>query len=196
MRVGDVAGYLRTMERAIVAALAEAGVAARSRGAEGRDSPASGWSDRKIASIGVHISRGVSAHGFAVNVDNDLAAVHVGRALRAAERAHDLARRRRGRPTTWRASAGGWPRVRAGVRPPPAARDPAAAGHRRAPADRYAGRVSEAPLRIHQTRSRANPGGMDVSKVLGSETQPFRGRKPPWFKVPLPGGPKYRELAR
>jgi lipoyl synthase len=54
--------------------------------------------------------------------------------------------------------------------------------------------VSESPLRIHQTRSRANPGGMDVSKVLGETTEPFRGRKPPWFKVPLPGGPKYREL--
>ena len=29
--------------------------------------------DRKIASIGVHLSHGVSTHGFAVNVDNDLA---------------------------------------------------------------------------------------------------------------------------
>jgi lipoate-protein ligase B len=28
--------------------------------------------DRKIASIGVHVSRGVSTHGFAVNVENDL----------------------------------------------------------------------------------------------------------------------------
>ena len=28
--------------------------------------------DRKIASIGVHISRGVTIHGFAVNVENDL----------------------------------------------------------------------------------------------------------------------------
>ena len=28
--------------------------------------------ERKIASVGVHISHGVSAHGFAVNVDNDL----------------------------------------------------------------------------------------------------------------------------
>ena len=54
--------------------------------------------------------------------------------------------------------------------------------------------MSETPLRIHQTRSRANPGGMDVPKVLGETTEPFRGRKPPWFKVPLPGGPKYREL--
>jgi lipoyl(octanoyl) transferase len=29
--------------------------------------------ERKIASVGVHIAQGVSAHGFAVNVDNDLA---------------------------------------------------------------------------------------------------------------------------
>ena len=28
--------------------------------------------DRKIASLGVHVSRGVSTHGFAVNVENDL----------------------------------------------------------------------------------------------------------------------------
>jgi lipoic acid synthetase len=37
---------------------------------------------------------------------------------------------------------------------------------------------------------------MDVSRVFGQETQPFNGRKPAWFKVPLPGGPKYRELNR
>ncbi len=54
--------------------------------------------------------------------------------------------------------------------------------------------MSETPLRIHQTRSRANPGGMDVTKVLGEDTLPFRSRKPSWFKVPLPGGPKLREL--
>ena len=28
--------------------------------------------ERKIASIGVHVSRGVTTHGFAINVDNDL----------------------------------------------------------------------------------------------------------------------------
>jgi lipoic acid synthetase len=44
------------------------------------------------------------------------------------------------------------------------------------------------------TRSRSNPGGMDVLQVLGDEVQPFRGRKPPWFKVPAPGGERYREL--
>ncbi len=73
MRVGDVTGYVRAMERAIVEALAEAGVAARSRGDEGRDYTGVWVGERKIASIGVHISRGVSAHGFAVNVTNDLA---------------------------------------------------------------------------------------------------------------------------
>ncbi len=49
--------------------------------------------------------------------------------------------------------------------------------------------------RIHVTRSRANPGGMDVTKILGAEQEPYRGRKPPWFKVPPPGGPTYRALS-
>jgi len=49
--------------------------------------------------------------------------------------------------------------------------------------------------RIHVTRSRANPGGMDVTKIIGTEQEPFRGRKPPWFKVPPPGGPTYRKLS-
>ena len=54
--------------------------------------------------------------------------------------------------------------------------------------------MSTTPARLHVTRSRANPGGMDVTKILGTDTEPFRGRKPPWFKVPPPGGAKYREL--
>jgi lipoic acid synthetase len=45
------------------------------------------------------------------------------------------------------------------------------------------------------TRSRANPGGMDVLKVLGADVRPIRERKPPWFKVPPPGGERYLELA-
>jgi lipoic acid synthetase len=45
------------------------------------------------------------------------------------------------------------------------------------------------------TRSRANPGGMDVLKVLGSDVRPLRERKPPWFKVPAAGGARYRELS-
>ena len=57
--------------------------------------------------------------------------------------------------------------------------------------------MSEQPAdRKHQTRSRANPGGMDVLKVLGADVRPIRERKPPWFKVPPPGGGKYRELSK
>jgi len=44
------------------------------------------------------------------------------------------------------------------------------------------------------TRSRSKPGGMDVLRVLGAEVRPLRERKPPWFKVPAPGGERYREL--
>ena len=49
--------------------------------------------------------------------------------------------------------------------------------------------------REHVTRSRANPGGMDVLNVLGADVRPLRERKPPWFKVPAAGGRRYRELA-
>ena len=69
MRIGDVIGYLRTLEQAIVAALGREGLAARGAG----DRPTGVWvGDRKIASIGVHVSRRVTTHGFAVNADNDL----------------------------------------------------------------------------------------------------------------------------
>ncbi len=72
MALEDVGRFLRTMEDAIVAALAGAGVQARSRHAEGIDYTGMWVHDRKIASIGVHVSRGVTTHGFAVNVDVDL----------------------------------------------------------------------------------------------------------------------------
>jgi lipoyl(octanoyl) transferase len=68
MPITDVVAYLRTMEEAIVAALAEEGITAGPR--EGLTGV---WvEDRKIGSIGVHVSRGVTTHGFAINVDNDL----------------------------------------------------------------------------------------------------------------------------
>jgi lipoyl(octanoyl) transferase len=72
MRVTDVIGYVRGMERAIIAALATEGIEARTRCAEGKDYTGVWVEDRKIASIGVHVQRGVTTHGFAVNVDNDL----------------------------------------------------------------------------------------------------------------------------
>jgi lipoyl(octanoyl) transferase len=72
MRIDDVHRYLRTMEHAILGALAREGIAARSRHTEGIDYTGVWVAERKIASIGVHVSRGVTTHGFAVNVHNDL----------------------------------------------------------------------------------------------------------------------------
>lgn len=72
MRVTDIGSHLRTMEASIVSALAEEGIAARSRWEEGPDYTGVWVGPRKIASIGVHVSKGISTHGFAVNVNNDL----------------------------------------------------------------------------------------------------------------------------
>lgn len=72
MRTADVIAFVRTMERAIVAALVEEGVTASLRTDEGPDFTGVWVAGRKIASIGVHVSRGVTSHGFAVNVQNDL----------------------------------------------------------------------------------------------------------------------------
>ncbi len=72
VRVDDVVEYVRTLERALVAALAEEGVTARGRPDEGPAYTGVWVGERKIASIGVHVARGVTTHGFAVNVENDL----------------------------------------------------------------------------------------------------------------------------
>jgi lipoyl(octanoyl) transferase len=72
MGIEDVGRFLRTMEDAIVAALTEESVHSRSRHDESIDFTGVWVADRKIASIGLHVSRGITTHGFAVNVDNDL----------------------------------------------------------------------------------------------------------------------------
>lgn len=72
VRVDDVVAYVRLLEKALVAALADEGVSARARPQDGPDYTGVWVGDRKIASIGVHVARGVTTHGFAINIDNDL----------------------------------------------------------------------------------------------------------------------------
>ena len=73
----DVHSYVRGLERVMTGALGEHGVPAQTIAGltgvwtEGPPPPAPG-SARKIGSIGVHVSRGVTTHGLAVNVSNDL----------------------------------------------------------------------------------------------------------------------------
>ena len=72
VRLDDVVAYVRSLERAVVRALDEEGVSARVRVDDGPDFTGVWVGERKIASIGVHVARGVTTHGFAVNVENDL----------------------------------------------------------------------------------------------------------------------------
>jgi lipoyl(octanoyl) transferase len=72
VRIDDVVAYVRTLERALSAALGEEGVEARGRPEDGPDYTGVWVENRKIASIGVHVARGVTTHGFAVNIENDL----------------------------------------------------------------------------------------------------------------------------
>ena len=60
--------YVRALERIIISTLADIGIHASSE-----DRPTGVWvGDSKIAAIGVRVSRGVTMHGFALNVNPDL----------------------------------------------------------------------------------------------------------------------------
>ncbi|MDP6454186.1 MAG: lipoyl(octanoyl) transferase LipB [SAR202 cluster bacterium] len=60
--------YVRTLEQTLIATLFEFAIEADSE-----DRPTGVWiGESKIAAIGVKVSRGVTTHGFALNVDPDL----------------------------------------------------------------------------------------------------------------------------
>jgi lipoyl(octanoyl) transferase len=76
----DVHAYVRGLERVAISALAEHGVTAGTiegltgvwTEGEPPGSAAGPREARKIGQIGLHVSRGVTTHGMAVNVNNDL----------------------------------------------------------------------------------------------------------------------------
>ena len=69
---GDVLAYVRKLERAMIAAIGDFGIEAGPIEGETGVWVHGDGRPRKIGSIGLHISRGVTTHGLAVNVNNDL----------------------------------------------------------------------------------------------------------------------------
>ncbi len=71
--MADTAAYVHDVEQLLIDALGELGLGAgRLEGCTGVWIDADGAAPRKIAAIGVRITRGRSMHGFALNVDPDL----------------------------------------------------------------------------------------------------------------------------
>ena len=66
--IGGATGYVRTLETLLIAALGDFGIAAQRR----NGLPGSWVDNEKIAFIGVRIGRGITTHGFALNVNPDL----------------------------------------------------------------------------------------------------------------------------
>ena len=64
--------FVRRLEEVLIRTCADFGIAARR--VAGRTGVWTEQSDAKVAAIGVHISRGVTSHGFALNVSTDLEA--------------------------------------------------------------------------------------------------------------------------
>jgi lipoyl(octanoyl) transferase len=66
----DIRRYVRDLEEVLIRTLAEYGVAAARR--EGQEHVGIWVGEAKIASLGVHLSRWITTHGFALNVTTDL----------------------------------------------------------------------------------------------------------------------------
>jgi lipoyl(octanoyl) transferase len=75
----DVVAYVRRVERVLIDVCADLGIETiRIDGRSGVWVPADDQGpDRKLGAIGVRVSRGVTMHGFALNVSNSLDAYHV-----------------------------------------------------------------------------------------------------------------------
>ena len=128
VEAGRVLPFVRSLERAIVAALADQGVAAHARDDESAAFVGAWVEDRKIASIGIRVKGGITKHGLAINVVNDLAPFGWAVAVRPARRDDDV-----------RGAGGGVAAQRPHGLPAQGPRAPGRGGARAAPADRVAG---------------------------------------------------------
>ena len=162
--------------------------------ATGPTTPACGSASARSRSIGVHVARGVTTHGFAINVDNDLQpfewVVPCGLdGVQMTSLTEETGRR--GHAAT--ASAGAW-----------RSRSPTALGRRQRLVTPGAGCEAAAPgtpqperdasslrsmTHVHHAIPRQPRRDGRAARCLGPDGRAASARKPPWFKVPAPGGP-------
>ena len=191
--LADTAAWVRSLEQLVIDALADLGLGGAERDAHRRGVWVGG---AKICAVGVRLARGRSMHGFALNVDPDLAMFdHIvacgqpearttslaaeGRLVAMAQVVDAIARR-----AVERWGSHGWDRQDV---------TEAATGHQASTSSGGRGettgldqRESEAPVRLASRLSRAGVGaGLDP-----------RSRKPEWLRVPARMGPEFLSLRR
>ena len=180
--LADTVAYVRSVEQLLIDALADVGLpgAGRLRDYPGVWVDPEGDDPRKIAAIGVRLTRGRSMHGFALNVAPDMrywgyivpCGIPDKRVTSLADEGLDVSMQDMADAVTARAAApvgwrGGRP-ARRGVAPP--ARRPVAVQPRRGPR-----RIGAGPAAVPAER-----GGRD----RGAGRSPTR--KPDWLRADLP----------
>ncbi len=213
--MADTAAYVTSIEQVIIDVLADLGLSTgRLRGATGVWVDADGIRPRKIAAIGVRLTRSRSMHGFALNVDPDLGwfdrivpcgisdkGVTSLKAEGIDVSMRDVVDRVVARAATQWAPHRRIDRVDVAWRVPTAdlapfsrGQGPGApvgrngVGHGEAsPALAYAEQADGTSVRLLGRLAEAG---------VAADPVPLKARKPEWMRVPLDTGPTYREIKK
>ena len=188
---GAITAHVHAVEQVLIDALADIGLAGAGRIA---GLPGVWVGDRKIAAVGIRVTRGRSMHGFALNVDPDLAAfdaiVPCGLA---------------GKGVTSLAAEGVTATMRQVV-DMVVARAGARWGRHGVERQDVAWRDGERTIDVTSLSGTTPVGGAGVpvrllgrlaaAGVLADGGLPLAERKPPWLRAPIRLGPEYRSLRR
>ena len=167
---GAVPAHVHGVEQIVIDTLADFGlVAGRLEGYPGVWVDPDGPEPRKIAAVGIRITRERSMHGFALNVDPDMAMF-----------GHIVPCGIADRPVTSMAKEG----VRAGMREVVAALTAHAGRHWGPQAD-----GAEAAWTVPSVPARPTPGRPETPGAVG-----LTERKPSWLRVKADMGPDYRRI--
>jgi lipoic acid synthetase len=197
----DVVHYVRRLEAVLIAALADLGIESGvEKGLTGVWAPTPTGSVDKIAAIGVKVSRGRTMHGFALNVDPDLAMFgHIvpcgirGRGVTSINRILD-------RPVEMRTVVDTVvARFAAEFAPGTEVERQDVVWHER-PSDlsAFTLQAGSAPPQPVEARRTGGSGATPVRLIRRREeagvTEQVEGRRPEWMRVKARLGSEYREL--